>query len=422
MYHDHDGDLIRAWQILHELSEQNALNHKMASTLASQAHSLKSEAKTLASGLTLRRVNVDISKETFESELERQNAHIIIENHTLLQENKQLSSLLEEYEQTMETVMSKFRAHSSAAQQHELSLTRHYEALMQSLDTSLAQTDLSHNTTATLSLHRLAHNLHALLQSMNGEPSERPPDSLSSQDPASSAPNALEASTSTSTPAPAPPPAPEAPDALPDAPDDWALAREVEIARLERENEELRRALGIDRASAEANGWLADEARELTFRRHIPTPYPSGGLRSGSPGQMPFGGPRPGIPQFDMGGGGGGGGGGGPGGNMNLGFMGNQGQGPGPGPGQGQGQGNPSQIHMQMQLQMQQQQQQQGMGGGAGMGQPGMRGVQGRRPAMFGRGRGAGGPPMWEGMNPGPQQQPDRSWQMQGGGGFELGR
>ncbi|KAI0673612.1 hypothetical protein C8Q78DRAFT_1018003 [Trametes maxima] len=112
MYHDLDGDLIRAWHILNELAEQNALNHKMASTLASQAHSLKSDAKTLAGTCSLRRVNIDISKETFESELERQNAHIIIENHSLLQENKQLSALLEEYEQTMDTVMTKFRAHT----------------------------------------------------------------------------------------------------------------------------------------------------------------------------------------------------------------------------------------------------------------------------------------------------------------------
>ena len=50
--------------------------------------------------------------EVFESELERHNAHIIIENHTLLQENKQLSALLKEYEETMETVMSKFRNHA----------------------------------------------------------------------------------------------------------------------------------------------------------------------------------------------------------------------------------------------------------------------------------------------------------------------
>ncbi|KAI0673613.1 hypothetical protein C8Q78DRAFT_1018007 [Trametes maxima] len=60
---------------------------------------------------------------------------------------------------------------------------------------------------------------------------------------------------------------------------------------------------------------------------------------------------------------------------------------------------------------------------GQGMGQPGMRGVQGRRPAMFGRGRGAGGPPMWEGVNVNPPPPPpERQWQMQGGGGFDLGR
>ena len=50
--------------------------------------------------------------ETLESELERSSAQIIIENHTLTQENKQLNSLLKEYEQTMDTIMSKFRSHS----------------------------------------------------------------------------------------------------------------------------------------------------------------------------------------------------------------------------------------------------------------------------------------------------------------------
>ncbi|KAL1951226.1 hypothetical protein VTO73DRAFT_375 [Trametes versicolor] len=378
MYHDLDGDLMRAWTILNELSEQNAMNQRLAVTLAEQAHSLKNEAKTLATGITLRRVNTDISKETFESELERQNAHIIIENHTLLQENKQFSALLEEYEQTMETVMSKFRAHSSAAQQHELSLTRHYEALMQSLDSSLASTDLSHNTTTTLSLHRLAQTLRVLLQSLNGEPSEPhpPPDEPTSAIAAPSDPLAT----------------------LLDARDDWALERETEISRLERENEELRRALGIDRASAEANGWLADEARELTFRRYIPTTYP-GQYRTGSPAGMQ----RQGIPAFD---------GMGMNMNMSMNMMG------GGGPNQGQGGQGPMQM---------QQGPGQGPGGvpmvmqGPGMGQPGMRGAQGRRPAMFGRGRGSGGQPPWEGVTlNGPPQ--DRPWQMQGGGGFDLGR
>lgn len=40
------------------------------------------------------------------------NAQIIIENQTLLHENKQLSILLKEYEGTMGDIMSKFRNHA----------------------------------------------------------------------------------------------------------------------------------------------------------------------------------------------------------------------------------------------------------------------------------------------------------------------
>ena len=50
--------------------------------------------------------------EVFESELERTNAQTIIENQTLVHENRQLSMLLKEYEQTLETVMTKFRGHA----------------------------------------------------------------------------------------------------------------------------------------------------------------------------------------------------------------------------------------------------------------------------------------------------------------------
>ena len=57
-------------------------------------------------------LNKLIYPESFESELERMNAQIIIENQTLLHENKQLSVLLKEYENTMENVMSKFRNHA----------------------------------------------------------------------------------------------------------------------------------------------------------------------------------------------------------------------------------------------------------------------------------------------------------------------
>lgn len=50
--------------------------------------------------------------ERFESERERANATTVIENHTLVQENRRLSLLLKEYEHAMEDIMNKFRSYS----------------------------------------------------------------------------------------------------------------------------------------------------------------------------------------------------------------------------------------------------------------------------------------------------------------------
>jgi len=44
--------------------------------------------------------------------MERLNAQIIIENQALLQENRQLTTLLRDYESTMEMIMTKFRNHA----------------------------------------------------------------------------------------------------------------------------------------------------------------------------------------------------------------------------------------------------------------------------------------------------------------------
>ena len=44
--------------------------------------------------------------------MERTNAQIIMENHSLLHENRQLNALLNEYEHTLETIMEKFRGHA----------------------------------------------------------------------------------------------------------------------------------------------------------------------------------------------------------------------------------------------------------------------------------------------------------------------
>lgn len=47
--------------------------------------------------------------EEFQTELEAFAAHLVLENQQLQHENKQLNTLLKEYEQTLESVMSKFR-------------------------------------------------------------------------------------------------------------------------------------------------------------------------------------------------------------------------------------------------------------------------------------------------------------------------
>lgn len=50
-----------------------------------------------------------IIPEAYDAELERMNAAMLAENQTLLNDNRQLSALIREYEQTLENVMAAFR-------------------------------------------------------------------------------------------------------------------------------------------------------------------------------------------------------------------------------------------------------------------------------------------------------------------------
>jgi len=246
-----DNDLLRAWLLVHELSEQLAQNQKMTNTLQSRAASLKDQAIHTGSGFVLRRFNVDISKESFESELERTNAHFVIENQTLLHENKQLSLLLKEYENTMETIMAKFRNHALAAQQHELTLTRHYEGLILACDSQNQFNGLATETQTAISLQRLAQSLRALYRSLIGEEPE-PAD----EDKEADVQSLIDALSSDTPP--------------PNYRQDWALERETEITRLEKENEELRKELGIDPASLAEKGVTLDLDREfLSLREEL---------------------------------------------------------------------------------------------------------------------------------------------------------
>jgi hypothetical protein len=230
---DMEEELMKMWGMITELSEQMQNNRHLATTLQNQASQLRGQATHAGTGFVLRRFNTDISKEVFESELERMNAQLVIENQQLQHENKQLNSLLKEYEQTLETVMAKFRSQAHAAQQHELTLTRHYETLLLSRESQSSTNDLSTNTAYSASLSRLSELLRMTLRSLGGE------------DPESTQPDPNEPSLSD--------------DNAPgysgtSGREDWALDREIEIARLEQENEELRKLLGISGSSTAPPG------------------------------------------------------------------------------------------------------------------------------------------------------------------------
>lgn len=139
--------------------------------------------------------------EEFESELERLNVQLVTENQALQQENRQLSSLLKDYESTLEAVMGKFRAHAvshqgslserlsaltgsqpqHATQQHHLDLTRHYESLLLSVPSALPPpSDKPADPTnpeappidpehLQLSLSHLASLIRKALRAMQGE-------------------------------------------------------------------------------------------------------------------------------------------------------------------------------------------------------------------------------------------------------------
>ncbi|KAG6831642.1 hypothetical protein H0H92_008719 [Tricholoma furcatifolium] len=301
-----DSDVLRLWAIVQELSDQLALNQTITATLQQQAAALKAclvmkstQSTDAASGFALRRFNTDITKETFESELERFSAQTVIENQTLLHENKQLSLLLKEYESTMETIMSKFRTHAVrlalcivplqlseslvqlAAQRHDLILTRHYETLLHTRETQFFSSDLLSSTEMAQVLQRLSHHLRGLLRSLAGEPPD-PTDLLydGSMDldiePESDAPvdlSELEQLLATLSE-----------KGISEG--DWAEEREVEIARLEKENAELKRLLHIDKETMDASGVFIDETRDnpSRFNKLVPRRIQEGGDPKMRPG------------------------------------------------------------------------------------------------------------------------------------------
>lgn len=156
-----------------------------------------------------------------------------------------------------------------AAQQHELTLTRHYEGLILACDSQNQFNDLATETQTAISLQRLAQSLRALYRSLTGEDPD--PADEDTEDTEVDVQALIET---------------VAENAPPNFREDWALERESEIARLEKENEELRKMLGIDPASLAEKGVTLDLDREESGRistlRADPTRKRSESASSGS--------------------------------------------------------------------------------------------------------------------------------------------
>jgi len=140
-----EDELQRLWQLLAELSSQLTQNREQTEQLKKQAEELKTQAIHTGTGYALKRFNVDLSKEQFESEVERMNAQLVIENQTLQHENRHLTILLKDHETTLEQIMTRFRNHAHSTQQHELELTKYYESVILSLLERQQQQNAHHN-------------------------------------------------------------------------------------------------------------------------------------------------------------------------------------------------------------------------------------------------------------------------------------
>lgn len=104
-------------------------------------------------------------------------------------------------------------------QERELSLIREYEAKLLAREEENAAKDLDASTAVSNSLVRLSYFLRQVLRSQNGEDTELPmtrTDDEEDREPWTAA-----------------------------AASDYALDRDIELARLEKENEELRRLMGF---------------------------------------------------------------------------------------------------------------------------------------------------------------------------------
>ncbi|KAJ6512156.1 hypothetical protein C8R47DRAFT_683314 [Mycena vitilis] len=235
---DQDPSLMKLWALITELSEQLNQNREVSAGIYAQAGGIKTQAVHSQTGFVLRRFNLDKPKDLYDAELERMNAAMATENIALQHDNKQLNALIREYEQTLETLMNTFRNRAKDVQERELALSREYESQLLARQEDSDSHDLGSSTMVYESLGRISHVLRQLLRAQGGEPPEPSPTVTPETD--ASQPLPVEDREPWTTLA-----AREPWTAASVTGADHALEREIELARLEKENEELRRMLGI---------------------------------------------------------------------------------------------------------------------------------------------------------------------------------
>jgi len=264
-------DMSRIWNVLADMSDQLTHNRTVSVSLHSLAGGVKAQAIHSQTGFVLRRFNLDKPKDVYDAELERMNTAMSAENQTLQNDNRQVNALIREYEQTLENVMTSFRTRAYEVQQHELALIREYENAIIQRETEALDAALTINNARSEHLARVGRLLRAVMRKLGGEdikasepfllddpPNPRhatPPSSESAKEPSDESQladaNVVEEAKPDS----------DAKDnyialerELDDEEDpdnlrkrlaaaEWALDRESELARLERENEELRNLL-----------------------------------------------------------------------------------------------------------------------------------------------------------------------------------
>lgn len=237
----YDGEFMRLWTVVSELSEHVNQTRGFIASLIAHASEIKSQVFHAETGFALRKFNLDIPKDEYESEVTRMNANLLQENIALQNDNKQLSVLLKEHEQAVESIMNTFRHHAHTAQLKEMQITRYYEQLLAAKEDLYAKRRLTSETNQSETLAKVSNLLRKALRSSNGERVSEEEDGKTGE---GRGYNAI---------APA---------------EDWALEREIELSRLEKENAELRLLLRLAQNEAGED----EESRHISAARyaHIP--------------------------------------------------------------------------------------------------------------------------------------------------------